>query len=353
MLERKFIQPINFSFMYNTQHIIVYFKDHREYKSIESRITDDDSGKVYIWNILTRHNGTQVDFVNDEVLQRNLYESNPSREIFYREIKFFQNKRSNKPKIDMWFYSHKNEPIELIIDCATEPKERFGGMMTLPNDFLPEADLPVNCRKISAFISSKSSISISGRRYRIPVKRRMPFFFKEYHGYYSEGYDVILFTKNDEILEPIAYPTEFVLGKSWIYQGKNQVYKYTIYEIDEANSSFMLKRDNQFITVIMDENRYLIKQIYAESCEEHYMTIDFNPPIPIDSPNDMTTQSEFIIEIDGKKKLVTGKAHVNIIEKATAWTLIADLPTWLHPYSVASHTYENEDGSIESKTLLS
>lgn len=349
MALQNFLQPINFSFLHNNEHILIYFKNHREYCSFEARIKEDDTGKVYIWAILARKDKTQIDFVNDEQLAKTLYEDSPKREIYYREIKYFQNTKVKKPHVALWFTTHKNEAVEIAVYCATVPSDQYGGMVELPEDFVPEVDLPVMLRKNSSFLSFRSSVNISGRKYPIPHHYRFPFLLRTMKGYYTKNYNLLLFKAIEESLEIIATPTAIELGQSWIYQGAKRVYKYTITSITEHG--FLVKLDNHLITVIDHKGYYAISKIYAESFGGYNMTICFSTPIPLNAEDEVYTQCEFHIEIDGRKRLVSGKAYTSVCGDSTNISLVADTPSWLHSYSITS-LFVLRDKEIISSTVL-
>ena len=83
----SFIQPFNLYFHYYDLHVMLYFVGHPEYEAVEAMINLQNSEKPLVRVIITRHDQTQIDYVNDQKIMEEMKKVDP-----YKELRKIQNK---------------------------------------------------------------------------------------------------------------------------------------------------------------------------------------------------------------------------------------------------------------------
>lgn len=168
-----FLQPFNLFFQRNDFHVIVYFEGHPEYEAVEAMIKEREEKEPFIWAIITRHNQTQIDHINDEKAvekiaeERRLLES--QRQVFYTPIQFSRTEVNGKLRILLEFVSFKGENIVFDLYTVARPNSKYGGL-TDPEGHAKTTSLPVMWRERSTLASPKSRITFDGKEYEIPVR---------------------------------------------------------------------------------------------------------------------------------------------------------------------------------------
>ena len=135
--------------------------------------------------ILTRHDQTQIDHVNDDDAiggrARRYPADLPSgdRACVSMRCRADGTRGSN-------LISHAGEPVVLDITTVGEPDPERGGVSD-PGSHSPNSSLPLMRRRATTLAGPQTSVTIDGKRFDVPVKIRSgPFVAHE--GYYTEGH---------------------------------------------------------------------------------------------------------------------------------------------------------------------
>ena len=78
----SFIQPFPLLYAYHDFHVMLYMSVHPAYESVEAMICEKEGATPSIRAILTRHDNTQIDYVNRSDVVESVREKNIDREIF-------------------------------------------------------------------------------------------------------------------------------------------------------------------------------------------------------------------------------------------------------------------------------
>jgi hypothetical protein len=344
----SFIQPFNLYFHYYDLHVMLYFVGHPEYEAVEAMINLQNSEKPLVRAIITRHDQTQIDYVNDQKIMEEIEKvSSNSREIHYAPIEFRRDEEKGKVHILLKFTSFKGENIVFDLYATGKPLPKHGGM-TDPEGHAEESVLPVMWREKSTLASSKSKITFDKKDYKIPVKIWIPIFFKGMKGYYTEGFSIGVVTTGETILELVESPKRIEAGEKWIYErGKDKL----VYEIIERNGDQVIIQKNSGVSEIINtqivDGHLEIEDIkvISNSGRKEKFTIKFNPFLP-----DMTSTSDwqelvsnFDISINEDRSLVTGKIELKKKTDKIVLNLNPEQPNWAIKRSIQTTITKEED----------
>lgn len=328
-----FLQPFNLFFRNNDFHVMLHFNGHPEYEAVEAMIKMRQGKEPLIRAIITRHDQTQIDHINDQkvVEERKAFSKN-KREIFYTPIQMYRTVENEKPRVFLEFNSFKGESLVFDLYAVAKPKAKYGGL-TDPERHAQENSLPIMWRDKSTLASPKSKITFDGKNYKIPVKIWVPPFFIGMKGYYSEGFKIGVITIGKANLELIKAPEKLEVGEEWIYRTGKDELEYTITEID--TNTIIIQKISKFPEIIQARvaDGYLeieeIKMI-SYSTKKGQFVIKFNPPLP-----DITAMSgeqgivsKFAISIDDHQALITGEMSVHNESGKIFLTLNPEQPDW-------------------------
>lgn len=344
----SFIQPFNLYFHYYDLHVMLYFVGHPEYEAVEAMINLQNNEKPLVRTIITRHDQTQIDHVNDQKIMEEMKKvSSNSREIFYTPIEFCQDEEKGEPHVILKFTSFKGEDIVFDLYAAGKPSPKHGGL-TDPERHAEESVLPIMWREKSTLASSKSKITFDKKGYKIPVKIWIPIFFKGMKGYYTEGFSIGVITTGETILELVESPKIIEAGEKWIYKkGKDEL----VYEIMERNGEQVIIQKSSGVseiinTKIVDGHLEMEDiKVMSESGRKEEFTIKFNPFLP-----DMTATSDgqelvsnFSISINEHRSLVMGKIELKKKADKIILNLNPEQPNWATKRSIQTTITKEKD----------
>lgn len=344
----SFIQPFILYFHYYDLHVMLYFVGHPEYEAVEAMINLQNSEKLLVRAIITRHDQTQIDHVNDQKIMKEMKKaSSNGREIRYTPIEFRRDEEKGKSHVLLKFTSFKGENIVFDLYATGKPSPKYGGM-TDPEGHAEESALPIMWREKSTLASSKSNITFDKKDYKIPVKTWIPIFFKGMKGYYTEGFSIGGVTTGETILELVESPKRIEAGEKWIYKkGKDEL----VYEIMERNGDQVIIQKSSGVSEIINtqivDGHLEIKDIkvISNSARKEKFTIKFNPFLP-----DMTATSDgqelvsnFNISINEHRSLVTGKIELEKKTDKIVLKLNPEQPNWAIKRSIQAAITKEED----------
>lgn len=300
-----FYNPFDILFDSNSYHVMLYFKNHQEYESIEFMIKENIDKKNIIRGIITRHDGSQIDYFNDEEIVKNINKNNSNRETYFAQMYYKRSTVCFKDFINIKFKTIKGENIDFVFYAAAKPSSKYGGIID-PLSHSKNSSLPIMYREKSTLASPKSTISIDGKYYEIPVKVNIPIFFKGLEGYFSENFDMLIFKASKRVLNYIKMPGEFKKLNEWIYKDNEKEVAYKILDIKE--NSFLIKSDNEIIKSYFRDGIFFIEDIKGLlNITNKQFSIKFSPflplPINIDTNIDLNSKGFVNIYIDKIKLL--------------------------------------------------
>jgi len=325
-----FIQPFPLYFDCNDYHVMLYFKNHPEYESVEAMIQEQNEGDPFIRIIITRLDQTQVDHINNQEYVDRLKIKKRKREFYYTPIHYDRSQNSKGMHIVLKFTSFKGESVCFDFYTASKAESKYTGLID-PGGHSMKISLPVMYPERGMLAGPKSSITINETKYKIPVKVWIPLFFKGMKGYFSEIFNIGVFRAGTEEIKLVNAPKIFKTGEKWIYESESEVSVYKIEEIKEG--MLIVRKDNEEIEAEYLNGSCKIKRItlFSSTRQSSSMfSVEFEPSLPVEAVNDPEENNEtrFSISIGQHYSLVEGKVNVKQTDKSTTLILIPGRPEW-------------------------
>jgi hypothetical protein len=176
------VQPFFLRFRTDDFHVMAFFRGHPVYEAVEAMIGRRADGSFAVRAILTRHNQTQIDHVNDERLATSM--RGAVREICETAIEVRPGERHGRPRIEVEFTSFAGERIVLDVTAVEKPTKAGAGL-TDPGTHSLTTSLPIMWRGASALASPETRVEIDGRAFAVPEKLRTPR-FTAHEGYFTQ-----------------------------------------------------------------------------------------------------------------------------------------------------------------------
>jgi|GEM_PF-1051164 len=320
------IQPFKIYYESFDIHVMLFFNNHPEYESVEAFIKKSND-MLFIRAIITRHNQSQIDFINDKIIAEKIKQENTNREIYYTPINYQEKKENQNVRIILQFNSHKNESIYFDFITAGEPDEKYAGLID-PGSHSFNTSLPVMYSELNTLAGEDSKIKINNTEYEIPVKISQPPYFIGMEGYYSEGYNLGVILASDEQIKLIQYPKNIQKNEKWIYNQENKNIVYTIKDIKK--NEIRVENDTETIILERKNNSLGITKIIYNSPEKKEFIIEFSSSIPLSINNNEKSKlnGKFKISINNHKDIISGIFKTIKNENSLKITLIPSNPSW-------------------------
>ena len=340
------IQPFPIYFNCNDYHIMLYFKRHPEYESIEAFIQEREKGDPFIRVIITRLDQTQVDHINDSLTVDYLKARRRKREIYHTPIKYKNAAHGGKAHITLEFLSFKGENILFDFFSAAKASTKHASLID-PGGHSMHISLPVMYPEKTTLAGGKSKILIDDVKYEMPVKIWIPLLFKGMKGYYSEIFSIGVIRAGLEELKLISTPQSIALCEKWIYETGGEVISYEIIKV-ENDVVTLKKQDETIVAKIHDENLELIKVSCQSYLTNRYIveySIDFSPALPISTApgSSPINEVDFSISIGQHSSLVTGVARRQQSGDMIKLMLVPLNPDWCIKRPVSTTIIQKEN----------
>jgi hypothetical protein len=258
-LPRDVIQPFLLRFRRDDLHVMAFFTGHPVYEAVEAMIQTRVDGHYSIRAILTRHDQSQIDHVNDEMLfveARNVH-----RQTCFREIKLTLDGSSDKRRARLTFASHADERITLdVITVGLPSPERSG--LTDPGGHSPTSSLPMMWRGASTLAGPETEVVIDGKKYAVPVKIRGGSFVA-HEGYYTERHAMAVIRAGTTSVRLLSRPHHIETGAEWVFESEGVETAYRIAERGKNGRLLIAKCDSsgEIVAGSMVGGRLKITQI--------------------------------------------------------------------------------------------
>jgi hypothetical protein len=243
VLPMAFVQPFDLQLLHDDIHIIAWIQGHSEYEAIEAMIRQRPDAGPIIRCIITRHNQTQIDHINDRATVEALLGSTVPRETKYTNMSFGDFSSNGLPGFELSFTSYLGETVEFRAQAASRPEAARGGL-TDPGTHSIATSLPIMLRVKSALLSDRSEVVIDGRKQLIPVKISAPPHFVGLNGAYTEDFRMGIIRAGTRDMTLLEAPSSIKVGAVWAYQRGSRA--DLIYQVTDRLD------DDQFRVVMLD-----------------------------------------------------------------------------------------------------
>jgi hypothetical protein len=218
------LQPFLLRFRREDLHIMAFFSGHRDYEAVEAMIRYRGDGTPSIRAILTRHDQSQIDHVNDDNLSAEGH--GVTRQTCRRDIALAVAAPPGRRHARLEFDSHAGEPVVLDITTVGEPDARRGGISD-PGSHSPNTSLPLMRRRASALAAPQTAVFVGGKRFEVPVKISSgPFVAHE--GYFTEGHTFGAIRAGTISYRLKTSPARMAAGEQWTLESDGRVIVYRI-----------------------------------------------------------------------------------------------------------------------------
>lgn len=226
------LQPFELRFYADDLHVMAFFAGHAKYEAVEAMIRRNTDGSAAVRAILTRHDQTQIDHVNEHALVRAAV---AERETHFSEIAFrepVESEQARTARVCVEFISCDDERVLLDVVSAGLPDVKRGGLSD-PGTHALHGALPLMVRGASAFASDHTLVSIDGVSYPVPEKFRTAGFVA-HEGYFTRSHHMAIVRAGEIAYEMRRTPHRIEVGAEWGMQVPNgeRCYRITAVEQD-------------------------------------------------------------------------------------------------------------------------
>ena len=310
------IQPFFLRFHRDDLHVMAFFEGHPLYEAVEAMIQTRPDGSHSIRAIVTRHDQSQIDHVNDERLHAQM--RGAQREIHRRDIGLELHAHGPNRKARLQFTSGAGEQIELEVSTQHPPDPRGAGLSD-PGGHSATSSLPLMWRAASALAGPDTRVSVDGRRH--PARPRLRSgVIVGCEGYYTEGHSMGVVRAGTVSTRVVASPARFDTGGEWTLERDGSPAVYRIVE-RAANGRLRIEaRDEPGETVdaFAVDGRLFAQRIAARAAggSGEELTLSFDD------------RGGFEIGMDGAGHLVSGRVETLGPANRPVISLTPRQPAW-------------------------
>lgn len=307
------MQPFILRFRRDDLHVMAFFKGHPDYEAVEAmvRFRGEDFS---IRAILTRHDQTQIDHVNDDALLAEA--QGVHRQTCFRVIAFRTETEGSRQRARLAFLSHAGESIVLDLVTLARPSAEHGGLSD-PGRHSPDSSLPLMWRGASALAGPETRVTIDGRDYETPVKFRAGTFVA-HEGYCSAPHAMGVIRAGTVAMRLLSRPDRICVGAEWVFESNSNKVVYRIAECCAAGNIRIERSGDgrEVITALVVNAGLQVSQILrTEEGTEGGFGLSFDA-------------GRFALSIDGAQALVTGRVEWINDADGSSIGLIPEHPSW-------------------------
>ncbi len=315
-----FLQPLDLDFRWEDRHVIAFFDGHPAYEATEAFVAARAGHGPLVRAILTRHDKSQVDVLNDPAAVDAWRAAHPSREAYGGAIAFSTTFDAGNPHAVLAFTSPRGEEVVVDVAGTTPALPAFGGL-TDPLGHAPDV-IPVLYRDASAVGSPRSRVTIDKRPYTIPR-----FFTGTTElgvtAFYTEGFAVGVVSTGTRTFELLEAPETLAVGARWRFA--DRAYELVALAGDRA----VVVRTSgvrETVEAHVRDGRMCATRITVASGSERAgaLVASFDPALPGLAPAGRDAGATFAIAVDEHPGLISGR----IVPGDAAFDLLPDQPAW-------------------------
>lgn len=292
------LQPFPLRFRRDDLHVMAFFEGHPDYEAVEAMIQFRADGGTCIRAIITRHDQSQIDHVNDDA--RLAAYHGTARECCRRDIDLDLATSGAARRARLEFLSQAGERVVLEVVTAGPPDVKRGGLVD-PGGHSPSSSLPLMWRGASTLAGPLTKVTIDHVGFVVPVKIRAgPFVAHE--GYYSERFSMGAIRAGTLTAKLVKQPERLEVGAEWILQHgtSDTTYRVTALGAEGALSIARLDGSGEIITARAVGDRLAVTQIAlvppAGSTDGLVLAFD--------------RHGGFGLSIEGQQDVVSGRVEV-------------------------------------------
>ena len=349
------IQPFALDFERYGWHIMLYFEGHPRYESVEAMLRERAGQQPLIRAILTRHDQTQIHYLNDDAMMQGMAASPPA--LQYAAMTCCHSVGNGRPRARLSFCTSEGEEIDIDLRAAGKPSPKYAGL-TAPGGHAATSALPVMYRESSTLAHPKSRLRIDGRAYAIPRKAWVPLFFTGMKGYYSANWChgvLRAFARQPVSLE--SAPAELVPGAQWRYRWGDRQRSYTVVSVEGSRVVAEGLRERVLLERLEDQLR--LAEVQRQASDGHSaLHLRFTSAMPLlGGDAGPPWQGEFAVGIDTHDNLLAGRIRLDRRGDGDYLHMRPNTPDWAaaRPLTLALRTEGGQtylSGAIGNPAVL-
>ena len=235
------VQPFNLAFAPDDLHVMAFFTSHPEYEAVEAMIRYRESRPPLVRAILTRHDQSQVDHLNDDRLRNARVDQ---RERVFGDIECLVENAASFRRVIVRFRSFRGEAVALDVTSLGLPDPTRGGL-TDPGSHSSQTSLPMMVRTASTLAAPTSRVLIDGTSLPIPARIAVGGQTIAMEGYFSERHYMAAFRSGLHVLELIDEPHRFKVGEGWVYRSDGGLSTYRIVRTSTCGDIEVTRSDSR------------------------------------------------------------------------------------------------------------
>jgi hypothetical protein len=310
------LQPFPLRFRQDDLHVMAIFEGHREYEAVEAMIRAQAGGRYSIRAIVTRHDQSQIDHINDDALLGDFYGT--AREVCRREVKFETHTSAVGRRTRLAFLSQAGERIVFDLVTTGHPDPIRGGL-TDAGGHSATSSLPIMWRGASTLVGPGTKVSIDGVEYSVPVKIRAGDFIA-HEGYFTERHSMAAIRAGTVTTRLLKKPASFDVGAEWVlqYGERTTAYRITAQAADGALRIAKLDGSDEVVTAYAIGGGLEVTQISlrAGAGPADGLVLAFD------------RDAGFSLSIDEGQNIITGRLQISGRGDGLLISLSPLQPTW-------------------------
>lgn len=292
------VQPFNLAFEPDDLHVMAFFTGHPEYEAVEAMVRHRQDAPPWVRAILTRHDQSQIDHLNDERLRTARAEP---RERVFGDIECAIENAASFRRAIVRFRSFRGEAVELDVTSLGLPDPSRGGL-TDPGSHASTTSLPMMCRGASALGAPSSRVLIDGKPLPIPTRIAAGSRAIAMEAYFTEQHHMAAIRSGVQVLELIERPAAFEVGEAWVYRCDGELATYRISRRSTSGEIEATRSDSRAETIRarVVEDRVGLIEVRSWHPDEarHFVCLTLS-------------SDAFAIAVDGGEALVSGTLRVS------------------------------------------
>ena len=292
------LQPFPLRFRRDDLHVMAFFEGHPEYEAVEAMIRFQAGSGYSIRAIITRHDQSQIDHINDAALLAAL--RGTDRERCRREIDLATESLATGRRARLAFLSFAGERVVLDVVTTGQPDAKRSGLSD-PGGHSASTSLPLMWRGASTLAGPQTKVTIDDVEYPVPVKVRAGAFIA-HEGYYTERHSMGVIRAGTVTARLLKKPDRIEAGAEWVLQHDEYETAYRVTALGADGTFCIAKLDGsgEIITAHAIEDRLALTRVSlpADAGPTDGLVLAFG------------RDAGFSLSIEGQQDIVSGRVHL-------------------------------------------
>jgi len=306
------VQPFPLIFRRDDYHVIAFIEEHPHYEAVEAMISKTADRAYAIRAILTRHDQTQVDHINNDLILDQMRGTH--REVCRRSVAFECRDLGGRRHLHLAFESHLGERV-LLAFTTVGPADRAGAGLTDPGLHSRAGSLPIMFREASALAGPDVHVTLDGVAFKVPVEIRRGSFVA-HRAFFTEGFAMAAIRAGVQRQRLVGSPPLADIGAEWLFESDGRISRYRISDRAANGQLRIVRGDGQEAVVAsMRGDALEIVEIEMKDRSTDRLTLSVN-------------EGRFIVSLTGAGDLLKGDIEISGGPERSVVKLAPTEPHW-------------------------